>query len=622
MKKQTVLFVIISVICVTMMPPLKNVSLASSFTPDILDDSVLPNIPTVESDHPYENNLDKFWIIENNSGKSAARIYFSRIELEDGVDKIEIRDASDTLIQEISASITDGLWTDPVPGAQVKIVLKSDGSGRAWGFQVDRMEPLDYTTVSYSPHPYANDSTAEVTLVNSTPNPAGTRVHFSRIELEENVDYVIIKDINDVPYQWVTGSFPEGLTSNAVPGSGIKVQLVSDGSVREWGYNIAEIQTASPIAPQQPPLRAVTLAESDHPYPPSVDQVWTITNLDVAAKSSKVHFSRVAIESGDLLQMLDSQDTVVQTFTNVDQEDFWSDYVPGRVVKFRLVTTFSYHHWGFRVDDITTAVDKPGLAQSDHPYPPSEDQVWTITNPDVAAKSSKVHFSRVAIESGDFLQVLDSQDTVVQSFTNIDQEDFWSDYVPGRVVKLRLVTTFSYHHWGFRIDDIYPTTDDRKTPSEISGLYLTLVRQGVVYMNGVQISDTLQPGIYKVLLSTLDEQTLRIDYGDSNQLIRISLTTGGGFRISYLPEGSVARFDSLTLATVDRVNLQTTRPATIYVDGVEYMTANVAGEYAIPISSETDSVISLTYLDDTQTVQVISDDGSDTQLLYLPIITR
>ena len=290
-------------------------------------------IPTVESEHPYKNDENTFWVIPNNTGQNAARIHFTRIELETGVDKIEIRDTNETLIQEITSSAPTGMWSDVVSGASIKVVLKTDGSGRFWGFNIDQLEPMSYTTLAYSPHPYPKNSTATKLLVNNTPNPSGTRVHFDRIELEAGVDYLIIKDVNNVPYQWITGNYPSGFTSKAVPGSSINLQLLSDGSGQAWGYNVDAVQTAPAEAADAPPTHPVTLAESDHPYADNYTNVWIITNPNVNAMSSKIHFSRIDMACGDDVEALDANDTVVQTFGETSHlTDIWSDYVPGRIV--------------------------------------------------------------------------------------------------------------------------------------------------------------------------------------------------------------------------------------------------------------------------------------------------
>ena len=723
------------VVGLSLLAPVTTTVQASAADSPLSQPNVIANIPTVESSHPYANDENRFWTIDNNSGQNAARVYFRRIELEDGVDWLEIRDAHDALIQEIRTSAPDGLWSDPIPGAQVKVVLRSDGSGRAWGFLIDHLEPLDYPTLAYSHHPYPNNSTAETTLLNDTPNPAGTRVHFSRIEMEDGVDYIVIKDVNDVPYQWITGDHPDGLTSKAVPSAGIKIQLLSDGSGRRWGYNIDRLETAPAQAPDQAPERTVTLAESDHPYANNYSNTWVLTNPDVNAKSTKVHFQRVAIHWTDTLQVLDSSDTVVQTFTDSDRQDFWSDHVPGRVIKFRLRTSGSNNHWGFRVDDLATSVDKPGLAQSDHPYPNNHENTWTLANPDINAKSTKVHFQRVAIHWTDTLQVLDSSDTVVQTFTDLDHQDFWSDhvpgrvikfrlrtsgsnnhwgfrvndlatsvdkpglvqsdhpypnnydntwtltnpdvnakstkvhfhrvaihwtdtleildsndtvvqtfsdlnrrnfwsdYVPGRIVKLRLRTSGSNSHWGFRVDDMHPSPNPITTPAKVTGVYLTLVQPGAIFLDNTQVAAAPGPGDYKVLLPTTGEHIIRIDYATSSQLIRVVTTEDGAFQISYLaPETSSASLRTIhNLASVSKVYLELARPATIHLNDTELLVADDAGEYLVDVSGQTNATIRLDYLDESQTLQVLTDDGTpdedpddepDDGVIHLPLVTK
>ena len=376
------------------------------------------------------------------------------------------------VIQEITTSAPDGMWSDIVPGLAVKIVFKSDGSGqywdKYWGFRVDQLDPVNYASVVYSPHPYANNWNDTKTLINSTPTQTATRVHFDRIELEPGVDYIIIRDINNVPYQWITGSYPDGFTSKAVPGPGIRVQLASDGSGGAWGYNADAVLGASTADPADSPPSGPTLAESDHNYASNTDRTWILTNPDANAVSSKVHFSKMEIENSydaytsiDYLYILDASDTVIQRLTG-KAYDFWSDYVPGRVVKIRLVSNNDGDNWwGFRADKIASSVSHPGLAQSDHPYANSTDKTWLIVNPDTDAVSSKVHFSKMEIENSydaytsiDYLYILDASDTVIQRLTG-KAYDFWSDYVPGRVVKIRLVSNNDGDNWwGFRADKI------------------------------------------------------------------------------------------------------------------------------------------------------------------------
>ena len=512
-------------------------------------------IPLVESDHPYANNEDTFWTIPNDSGKNASRIYFSRIELEAGADSIKIYDENDTLIQEITQSHPDGLWTDTVPGALVKIALKSDGADRFWGFAVEQMEALDYTTLHYSPHPYPNNSTAEKLFINSTPNPAGTRAHFDRIELEDGVDYIVIKDVNDVPFQWITGSHPSGFTSKAVPGSAVKVQLVTDGSGRAWGYNLDRIETAPAEIADNPPMEPA-LAETDHPYSTTAERVWVLTNPNVNAKSTKVHFNRIDT-IGATIQILDADDTIIQTFGHqTHKTDIWSDYVPGRIVKIKFLYQGHAVDWGFRIDKIVDSISTPGLAETDHPYSTTAERVWVLTNPNVNAKSTKVHFNRIDT-IGATIQILDADDTIIQTFGHqTHKTDIWSDYVPGRIVKIKFLYQGHAVDWGFRIDDIQPASETNPPAAGINAVVLQINEPGDVYLNDVKLFHVSQAGEYKIPLSEgivfdatvrpeanegedkAGQFTVRLEYPTHTQTIEITVAAqspGGGIAIVYLP---------------------------------------------------------------------------------------
>ncbi|MFV9505260.1 MAG: hypothetical protein AB4911_11920 [Oscillochloridaceae bacterium umkhey_bin13] len=633
-------------------------------SPAIQDEGVGPaaSIPTVESDHPYENNTDKFWTIPNTGGANAARIRFSRIELEEGVDQIFIYDANDTLIQEISSSAPDGLWSDPVPGASIKVALKSDGSGRFWGFAIDQLEPINYPTLHYSPHPYPNNAKLERTFVNEAANPAGTRVRFNRIELEDGVDYIVIYDLDNNPYQWITGSHPTGLTSKAVPGAGIKVQLISDGSGRAWGYNLVAVENGTPIAPEDPPQRGPTLAESNHPYQDAdFTKVWTITNPDAQAKSTKVHFSRILM-GRDTLQILDVNDTIVQSFGNdTNLTNIWSDPVPGRVVKLRIVDSGCCHYdWGFRVDDLVTSVLNPGLAQSNHPYQDADfSRVLTITNPDSSAASTKVHFSRILM-GRDTLQILDVNDTIIQSFGNdTNLTNVWSDYVPGRVVKLRIVDSGCCHYdWGFRVDRLvnsvpnpglaqsnhpYQDADFTKVwtitnpnvNAKTSRIHFSRILMGRDTLQVLDINDT-------VVQSFGNDTNLTNVWSDPvpGRVVKLKIVDTGcchynwGFRVDAIEPSSA---NPVPPAGINGIYVQINAPGDVYLNGKKLFRATAAGEYRIALAAAADVAIReaspvgvaaglyslrIEYATSEQTIEVRVGATGGIEITYLPLVRR
>jgi hypothetical protein len=98
----------------------------------------------------------------------------------------------------------------PVPGPVIKIRLLSDASDAAWGFAVDYIEGVDDSALAYSTHPYENGVNEVQWVFNGQGNASATRVIFSHLGLEENVDYVILSDEGGTPYQWITGAYPSG----------------------------------------------------------------------------------------------------------------------------------------------------------------------------------------------------------------------------------------------------------------------------------------------------------------------------------------------------------------------------------------------------------------------------
>jgi hypothetical protein len=632
---------------------------------DVLEPAV--SIPTVESDHPYENNTNKFWTIPNTGGANAARIHFSRIELEEGVDQIFIYDANDTLIQEITTSAPNGMWSDPVPGASIKVVLKSDGSGRFWGFAIDQLEPVNYPTIHYSPHPYPNNAKLERTFVNNADNPAGTRVRFDRIELEDGVDYIVIYDLNNTPYQWITGNHPNGLTSKAVPGAGIKVQLVSDGSGRAWGYNLVAVESGSPTGPDAPPQRT-TLAESNHPYSGDI-QTWTLTNPDPNAVSSKVHFSRIELQQlccypTGVLQVLDANDVVIQQFKGpLNIEDVWSDYVPGRIVKLKLFPGDT-SAWGFRVDQLVSSVSNPGLVQSHHPYS-GDIQTWTLTNPDPNAVSSKVHFSRIELQQlccypTGVLQVLDANDVVIQQFKGpLNIEDVWSDYVPGRIVKLKLFPGDT-SAWGFRVDQLVnsvsnPGLAQSNHPYSGDVQTWTVVNPNVnasssrVHFDRVELQQLCcyPTGVLEVLdsndvvVQTFRGPFKRTDFWSdrvSGRIVKLRLTPGGtsawGFRVDAIEPSSA---DPVPPAGINGIYVQINAPGDVYLNGRKLFRATAAGEYRIPLAAAANVAIHeawpagvapgtysirIEYATSEQTIEVRVGATGGIEIVYLPLVRR
>ena len=111
---------------------------------------------------------------------------------------------------------------------ELTVTFTPSGSGAQW-YYVDK--------VIESPHNYPNYHNKTETY--SKAGATQVAVHFSRFETESNYDFVYIKDGNGA-----TKATHHGTKSAfwaVVAGDEIRVNLVSDYSVRKWGYKIDKV---------------------------------------------------------------------------------------------------------------------------------------------------------------------------------------------------------------------------------------------------------------------------------------------------------------------------------------------------------------------------------------------
>ena len=271
------------------------------------------------------------------------------------------------------------------------------------------------------------------------------------------------------------------------------------------------------------------LAESKHPFEDG-RAAWTLVNEDPAAAYTKVHFAQLHIIRGTL-SLTDGNGNPVQAFgDDTYMQDFWSDDVPGRVVKVYLDGRYD-KGWGFRIDQLVTGVPQPALAESKHPF---EDGVvsWTIANPNTAATFTRVHFARLHIVRGD-LTLLDGTGSEVQKFSDDTYlTDTWSDPVPGRVVKVQLDGRYD-KGWGFRIDDVSPKSDESPLPAFVNGVYVHVGQPGTLWLNGVELGKATAEGDYLIRLPDLGENPMMIETLLHQQAISVTTSEDGGVRIRY-----------------------------------------------------------------------------------------
>jgi hypothetical protein len=564
-----------------------------------------------------------------------------------------ISDPSDQRTQVITGNYPGGLWTDPIPGSYVRIRLITDVNVRQWGFAVDAKEAVAYPSKLRSSHPYHNNTDQTWTVLNDDPSPGqATRMHFSKVDLEENVDWLILSDIDDNPYQYITGSHPDGLWSIGVPGIAIKVRLVSDENVERWGFNVDQLQsTASNNPIPLPTLPAIV--ESSHPATASTGRL-TIVNPDPAAISTKIHFSRINTNERwgygcDEVAIYDAEDRKIQSWTcAVDMYDVWSDYVPGRIIKVEYVFGSTIPPWGFRVDRVEAGEARRTWAESSHPA--NTDETWTIVNPDPTAISTKVHFSRINTNERwgygcDQVAIYDSADRLIQRWTcGVNAYDVWSDSVFGRIVKVKYFYRSTIPPWGFRIDGVQAGEArtiwaESSHPAEANETW-TIVNPNPtasstkVHFERINTNERWGYGCDEVAIYDANDNRIQnwacgLDLHDvwsedvSGRLVKVkyfyrSTRPPWGFRIDDLFPSSAT---PITPAAINGIYVQVNDPGHIFVNDIEVAYAEEQGEYKIMLPGMGEHHIRIEYLEYTQNILVnVTEQGAT--IIYLPIVEK
>ncbi|RLI54987.1 MAG: hypothetical protein DRP09_11405, partial [Candidatus Thorarchaeota archaeon] len=99
------------------------------------------------------------------------------------------------------------------------------------------------TVESYSlesSHPYSNNF--DYTWTITEPGATQIRVHFTKIDVENNYDYVYVYDYAGSQLHKLTGLYSSGGWTAWSYGESIKVRLDTDYSVTDWGFAIDQIE--------------------------------------------------------------------------------------------------------------------------------------------------------------------------------------------------------------------------------------------------------------------------------------------------------------------------------------------------------------------------------------------
>jgi hypothetical protein len=151
-----------------------------------------------------------------------------------------------------------------------------------------------------------------------------------------------------------------------------------------------------------------------------------------------------------------------------------------------------------------------------------------------------VHFERINTNERwgygcDEVAIYDANDNRIQNWAcGLDLHDVWSEDVSGRLVKVKYFYRSTRPPWGFRIDDLFPSSATPITPAAINGIYVQVNDPGHIFVNDIEVAYAEEQGEYKIMLPGMGEHHIRIEYLEYTQNILVNVTEQGA-TIIYLP---------------------------------------------------------------------------------------
>ncbi|MHA1253871.1 MAG: CUB domain-containing protein, partial [Candidatus Helarchaeota archaeon] len=354
-----------------------------------------------------------------------------------------------------------------------------------------------------SQHPYQNNSNINWTL--TKPNAVKIIVKFDQIQTEPDFDFLIIYDENDTEIFRFNGSYKWDFTSIpltiVVPGDTVKIQLKSDFMITYWGYRLFECIAVYPT-------QTFVVGENNPPQIRSISpQIEYTHSSDPVEITISAYDDYLLCINDSILINYTIGTNSFQDFVNCTAENYYNKSLIGRytipptgfstTVKYQIIVRDIYGNqfisqiYSYIVDDISPSIFlnsyinnltypeklifeatcfdsfiatgsgvknvsitywylKDYNLESTHPIANNYDYTWTITEKD--ASKLRVHFQKLDLENNfDYLYIYDKDWNLIQSLTG-NLTKYWSDFVDGNIIRLRIITDNISESFGFIID--------------------------------------------------------------------------------------------------------------------------------------------------------------------------
>jgi hypothetical protein len=393
-----------------------------------------------------------------------------------------------TMYQKGEAFVSDGMQVMFVDN---DLHIDAVTSFTVDGFNADSYGPQTLTvsyngfetffdiTVTFisSDHPYQNNTNQSWTYVHPEPADFLAVTFSAQTYTEEDCDYIYLFDAAENNMGAFSGDQLQNKTV-LLPGNSFRIQLTSDYSQTEYGFDIISIVEVS------------TVLSSSHPYDNDMDESWSYTHPEQANKLKVTFSDQTSVEEGyDFIYIYDSNDDLVGTYTG-DMLAGRTLIVDGNSFRIRLTSDGSETAYGF---DIVSVESFDSVISSDHPYHNDVDISWYYEHPATVTYLELTFSPETSLEDGyDYIFIYDEDDELVGAFTGLELAGA-TKTVFGSSFTIQLTSDGSQTDYGFDILTVtgFGTSGLLLTPAEGSGCvvdsdngYIYGLATGIISLNG------------------------------------------------------------------------------------------------------------------------------------------
>ncbi len=360
---------------------------------------------------------------------------------------------------------------------------------------------VQYVIESTHPYPNSYDQTWTIT---APADATSIRGHFQYITTWDGDDHIMVYNSKDELVADYVGNYEDEWTpvitaGNGVAGNILKVRLLTGATGTSDGFYLDGYET-------------------------NVVSDGTVSNACITLQPGGQH----VYTSGAGAYLFTGLDPV--TWQTTPSLPSWTFQPASTTVSVPPGGTATANYYAYAPGIISGVIHSGTIANindnthhSSDPYLPNSNIVDTITAPPGTTRI-RAHFSTFDIENGwDFVYVQDGSGVVVGSGLTGNHSDFWTPWVDGNVLQLRLNSDDSTEGHGYKVDRYECLT----LGPGIAGVTVSLMpgnRTATSTSGGVYQFTDVQPGAYFVSAAS---PTWKIDPEIKTVNVLTDSTTGG-----------------------------------------------------------------------------------------------